>query len=505
MTIRDILNTLCKRRLVIGGFILASLVGGYAGLKLIAPTYEATARLLVRIGQEDIYMPVLASSQFRTPMMAVVREEQLRSESNILVNADLVRRVVEDVTPQVLFPGIDVVHPWYTPKGVMQRLMAVYRAMEDYFIPLSSDRTLNEIAVERFQRDLRADAVKNSNIIEVSLRSKSPDAAVLGVNKLVGYYLNERVRIYRREQSGFFTEQLEALEVQIKETEAAVDAFRVQGQLVDVDKQRNAQIDRLEEVRKQIDEHTVAVAETEQRIQTLREQLAKLPATVRLAGAETANSYAISEISKQLADLRRQEADIAERYSASDPRLDALRQEIAVVGNMLTDLHGTRDASSQLGINPLHARIRDDLMKSESALAGLQQALKRWQALEADALSRLGGFNSQEAEYKKLVQQLEVLRDTRQLYLEKTEETRFVSAQAAAKIGNVSVVNLATAPIRPVSPKLWLVLLGVIAVGVIGGTGLAFVMEFFDDSLHSEAEVRRYLKLPVLATVPDMA
>lgn len=505
MTIRDILNTLCKRRIVIGGFLVAALLGGYAGLKLIAPTYEATARLLVRIGQEDIYMPVLASSQFRTPMMAVVREEQLRSESNILANADLVRRVVDELTPQVLFPGIDVAHPWYTPKGVMQRVMAVYRALEDYFFPLSSDRTLNEMAVERFQRDLRAEAIKNSNIIEVSLRSKSPDAAVLGVNTLVGHYLDERVRIYRREQSGFFTEQLQALEVQIKDTEAAVDAFRVEGQLVDVDKQRNAQLERLDEVRKRIDEHKVAVAETGQRIEALREQLARLPATVRLAGAETSNSYAISEISKQLADLRRQEADIAERYSASDPRLDALRQEIAVVGAMLGDLHKSRDASSQQGINPLHARIRDDLMRSESSLAGLQQALARWQAFEADALSRLGEFNSREAEYKRLVQQLEVLRETRQLYLEKTEETRFVSAQAAAKIGNVSVVNLATTPSRPVSPKLWLVLLGVIAVGLFGGVGLAFVMEFFDDSLHSEAEVRRYLKLPVLATVPEMA
>ncbi|MBW7860640.1 MAG: hypothetical protein H3C33_06025 [Rhodocyclaceae bacterium] len=504
MTMRDILNVLCKRRLIIFGVMAAALVGGFAGLKLIAPTYEATARLLVRIGQEDIYMPVLPSSQFRTPMMAVVREEQLRSETGILSSDKLAREVVEELTPQVLFPGIDVRHPWYTPKGIVQRSADLYRALEDYFFPLSSQRTLGDRAVSRFQRDLRAEAVKNSNIIEVSLRSKSPDAAALGVNALVSRYLDERVRIYRREQSGFFQAQLSELEAQIGRIEGAVETFRSEGRIIDVDKQLTVLMERLEQVREQVDEHGVEIAGTARRIEVLREQLQRVPQTVQLAGAQMANSYAISEISKQLADLRRKEAEIAGRYSASDPRLTALRDEIAVVSEMLADQHRTRDASTQEGINPLHARIRDDLLKSEMALAGLEEARQRWLALEAELQGRLQELNGREAEYKRLVQQLEVLRKTRELYLEKTEETRFTGAQADARIGNVSVVNLAVPNPRPVSPKLWLVIVAVLVAGIIGGVGLAFVSEFFDDSLHSEAEIRRHLKLPVIATVPEL-
>ena len=138
MTLRDLLTTIFKRKWVLLGFFLAALIGGYAGLKLIAPTYEAKARLLVRIGQEDIFMPVLPTSQYRSPVMSVVREEQLYSEAEIISSPKLAQDVVATVTPQVLFPGIDAKHPWYTPKGVMQMLNGFYRWLEDVFFPLTA-------------------------------------------------------------------------------------------------------------------------------------------------------------------------------------------------------------------------------------------------------------------------------------------------------------------------------------------------------------------------------
>lgn len=505
MTIRDILNILFKRKLVVGCFFLAAVVGGYAGLKLLSPTYESTARLLVRIGQEDIYMPALPSSQFRTPMMSVVREEQLHSESSILTSVDLAQKVVAEATPQRLFPGIDVNHPWYTPKGWVQMANNLYKGLEDYFFPLSSDRTLEAQAINRFLKDLNAEAIKTSNIIEVSLRSKVPESAALGVNTLVKQYLSERVRIYQREQAGFFTEQLSQLDTQLATTEKAVDSFRNEKQIVDVDKQRSQQMERLGDIRKNIDGLQVSVGQAESQNQVLRQQLASVPATTQLSGAESANNFSISEMNKQLADLQRKEADIAERFSPTDPRLRSVREEVAVIQRMLKNQETQRYSSSQKGINPLHARLRDDLLQSDALLAGTRQALERWTQLERETLARLNDLNSHEAEYKRLVQQLDVLRNSRQLYLEKTEETRYISAQAAAKIGNVSVVNWGAVNNRPVSPKLWLVLVGVLVVGLFGGVGLAFVVELLDDSLKSDSDVRRYLKLPVIAKVPELA
>lgn len=504
MSTRDILNVLFRRKWVVIGFFVAALAGGYAGLKLIAPTYEATARLIVRIGSEDIYMPVLPTSQFRTPVMSVVREEQLRSESNILTDPDLARKVVTELTPQVLFPGIDTKHPWYTPKGVLQLLAQAYGVVEDYFLPLSSRRTLEDRAIAAFERGIKAEAVKSSNLIEVSMRNKSPDAAALGVNTLIRHYLVERVRIFQREQSTFFAAQLAQLNDQVRGAEAALDRFRAEGDLLDLDKQRTAQVDNLNDVRKRIDENKVARSQLQRRIEVLGQQLAGVPATTQLTGAESSNGMSLGELSKQLAEISRREVDIAQRYTDTDPRLVTLRNERRTVQALLDEQQQPRPVSSEQGINPLHARLRDDLLQAEASLAGLNSAGTNLGALEREIVERLGGFNGQDAGHRQLAQQLQVLRDTRQLYIEKTEEARLSAAQAQAHIGNVAVVSLASPDTRPVSPKLWLVLLGVLVGGLVGGIGLAFGLEFFDDSLRSDDDVQRHLQLPVLARIPDI-
>lgn len=502
MTVRDLLNILFKRKLVILVFFAAALGGGFVGLKFVSPTYEATGRLLLRIGQEDMYMPVLPNSQARMPVMNLVREEQLHSESNILTDPHLARLVVAELTPQVLFPGIDIVHPWYTPKGMLQALAQAYRAVEDYFAPLSSNRTLEDRAVSAFERAFKAEAVKSSNFIEVSMRNKSPQAAALGVNTLIKHYIDERVRIYQREQSSFFTQQLGRIDAQLKITEFKLASFREEGQVLDLDRQRSAQVDNLNDVRKRIDENRVALGQAERRVEVLKTQLSSVSATTQLSGAQASNNLATSELGKQIAEVQRRELEIERYYKPYDPRLASLREERQLLERMLAEQSRPRDVSAQQGINPLHSRIRDDLLQAEAALAGLRQSAGNLPALEREVVDRLGRFNRQDADNQELLQQLKVLRDTRQLYIERTEEARLATEQSAARIGNVSIVSLAEPPTKPVSPKLWLVLLGVLAGGLLGSIGLAFLLEFLDDTLSSDADVRRHLQLPLLARVP---
>src|SRR5690606_21973864 len=145
-------------------------------------------------------------------------------------------------------------------------------------------------------------------------------------NALVTHYLGTRARIYQREQSGFFEQQLAQLQEQLGQAEAVVDRLRSEGQVVDVDRQRAAQLDKLEDARTQTNQLRVALAESDSRIGALRGQLARVPPTIRLSGAESTNSFALSEIGKQLTDLRRREADIGSRFSENDPRLRPLRE-----------------------------------------------------------------------------------------------------------------------------------------------------------------------------------
>jgi len=73
------------------------------------------------------------------------------------------------------------------------------------------------------------------------------------------------------------------------------------------------------------------------------------------------------------------------------------------------------------------------------------------------------------------------------------------------RISNVTVIDKAVPPLRPSEPKKFSDLGLSALVGLMGGLGLAFLLEYFDNTLKTPQQVEHYLRLPNLGVVPDFA
>jgi hypothetical protein len=83
--------------------------------------------------------------------------------------------------------------------------------------------------------------------------------------------------------------------------------------------------------------------------------------------------------------------------------------------------------------------------------------------------------------------------------LQKHEEARIAKA---ATIGNIRIIDLAVTPKAPIKPRVRLnLLLGMVA-GLLLALGMAFFLEFIDDSLKSIEEVERVIRKPVYGIIP---
>jgi capsular polysaccharide biosynthesis protein len=72
------------------------------------------------------------------------------------------------------------------------------------------------------------------------------------------------------------------------------------------------------------------------------------------------------------------------------------------------------------------------------------------------------------------------------------------------RMANVSLIEPARPPLKPVSPRVLLnIVLGVF-LGGFGGLGLACFVEDLDDSLEWTDDVEECLDVPVLASIPEM-
>lgn len=72
------------------------------------------------------------------------------------------------------------------------------------------------------------------------------------------------------------------------------------------------------------------------------------------------------------------------------------------------------------------------------------------------------------------------------------------------KANNISIQDPAEKPIVPVKPKKLLNILISIIVGAFGGLGLAFFMEYLDDTAKTAEDVEKAMKWPFLVNIPDI-
>jgi capsular exopolysaccharide synthesis family protein len=81
-----------------------------------------------------------------------------------------------------------------------------------------------------------------------------------------------------------------------------------------------------------------------------------------------------------------------------------------------------------------------------------------------------------------------------------TKDSR--STLAGFKANNVSIQDPAEKPVRPIKPKKRLNILLAIILGSLGGIGLAFFLEYLDDSVKTVDDVERIAEWPLLGNIP---
>jgi capsular polysaccharide biosynthesis protein len=71
------------------------------------------------------------------------------------------------------------------------------------------------------------------------------------------------------------------------------------------------------------------------------------------------------------------------------------------------------------------------------------------------------------------------------------------------KVDSVSIVDPAEIPDKPIKPKKITNIVIAFVVGLMASIGLAFLLEFMDNSIKTSSDVEKLLGIPVLGIIPD--
>ena len=469
-TPRDIAATFFRRpRLIFFSFILL-LMATMAGF-LLSARYESHFKVLLRRGRFD----AMVSGEPTSPMDVArpdITEEELNSEVELLRDHDLLKQVV-------------------TMAGLISA-----------DTPAADRPAEIEHAARKLERRLDVDALKKSNLIEVSYKDTDPGRAARVLSALCAVYVNTHTNL--QHPSGaieFFDQQTFETEQKLHQSEAELVNFTRTRGVVSAAMERDIALQRLgdaDAAYRQIDQDRV---EAERTITALGDQLKVFPSRSVTLKHWADNPQLLEKLKTHLLDLQLKRTELLTRFEPSYRLVQEVDHEIeqaqaAIAAEALTP---TRDETSDKDPNYEWARM--ELEKAQVHRDALQTR-------EADAMSQVAQLRSlaQQLQASSIDQQ-DLMRtakadeDAYLLYLRKREEARIGDALDQKRILNVAIVEPPVPPALP-NHSIWIYFLLAFGLSLVFTVGTAFGAEYFDPSIRTPDEAHQLLEVPVLAWLP---
>jgi uncharacterized protein involved in exopolysaccharide biosynthesis len=469
-TLRELAATLFRRpRLVAAAFGLV-LVAAVIFV-IFSARYESHFKVLLRRGRYD---PVV-SSQPASPMDFTrpdITEEELNSEVELLRDEDLLKQVVKMAR----------LVPADTPD--------LDRAAE------------TEHAVRKLARRLDVDALKKSNLIQVSYKDTSPERAARILAALSTLYVQRHTNLQRPPgEILFFDQQTAAYEKRLHQSEAELVQFTRARGVVSAALERDIALQKLGEADagyRQIDQDRV---ETERRIASLREQLKSFPSRSVTLKRWADNPEVLEKMKTHLLELQLKRTELLSRFEPSYRLVQEAEQEIAE----------TRTEIAAEALTPVRDETTDKDPNYEWARMEMERAQVQWDGLRArqsaawvqvaSLRTSAQQLQSESVDQQDLMRTAKAEEDNYLLYLHKREEARIGDALDDRRILNVAIVEPPMAAALP-EHSVFLYLALAFGLALAFSVGVAFTTEYFDPTIRTPHEACGVLEVPVLAWLP---
>jgi len=470
--IRTVFYIIRKHKWKILTLFLSTVVTVAVGSLLATPIYLASSRLLVKAGREDIYVSPTAGSP------AVVdrsQSEKINSEIEILRSTGLLVDLVNQIGVERLFNYPDrTLRSWPFFKNSLF-------ANEIKEIPPI------EKVYKSVEESLEVTGVPKSNVIDVSFSWPDPLIAARIVNTLVDLYLVQHVKVHTNPQTyNLLKDQAEKWEEKLRKSEKDLEAFKRRHSITSLPQQKTMLLGKLSEIESQSKQTESEIQETAEMIAILKAQLSGLDQNIQLQQTIDKDSETLAALKAKLVDLE----------------LQGLKEEIYRVKQMIAEEEKKEEVVVVSGKSPIRQNLEGDLLKSKARLEALKAKGKNQKLQIAGYRQDLKTLDGFEKQINELERQVAINETNYKLYLTRFEEARISESMDKQTIANVSVIQPATPPLKPIKPKKRLnVLIGGF-LGLFAGVAMAFLIEFVNPVFRTREDVDQFLGLPVLATLP---
>jgi exopolysaccharide transport family protein len=465
--LRDYLWVMYKRRWTIIVFF-AVLVTAVTVLSFtLTPIYSATAEIIIEKENPNI-LDIKELYAIDT-----TAQDFYQTQYKILESRFIARMVIDKL-------GLrenDEFNPWAGTdgKGIVEALAFWKRSDNNAY----EERQL----IERFINALSIEPVRNTRLARIHFESQDPGLAAQIADTVVEAYIEHTMESKIEAVHGatdYLSRKIEEQRKKLEESELLLQQYKEQYNIISLKEKENITVAKLAELNSDVLKTENARIEAEMRYKQAKE-IAGNPEQIEAIITVVQNPF-INKLKADEANLLNELSELSKKYGEKHPRIITVKEKLkATRENMNSEIIKI--------VNSLKNEYNVALAKEESLKSALEKQKEESQRLSKHAIT-----------YGVLLRDVETNRQMYEILLTRMKEA---GISGGIETTNVRVVDSADVPYEPVKPKKGLNILLAAIVGLFGGTGIAFFIEYLDNAVKTPDDLKRYVGVPYMGPIPN--
>ncbi|MGR8934188.1 MAG: GumC family protein [Gammaproteobacteria bacterium] len=485
ISLQDIFHSLwLRKRLLLTVTGLLTITAALIIYQLV-PRYTASAQLLIGINAAKVVnIEEVVSGDFRSDSAVIAEMEVLKSR-------ELAHRVIDSLH----LDQFEEFNPVLRKPGFLSN-MSIENFLPDAWQEIAKVKTVDDRSEEEktrarlmsltnvFLAKLKISQIQTSRVINVTYESQDPKLAAKIANEIADKYIVGQLQAKfdaTKKATDWLNDQLIELKQKVESSEHAVEQFRREHGLVEVQKNVGLSQQQFTDINSQLIIARASRVEAEAKFRQVEAMLK----TGRDIGsvAEVLNSSLISSLRAQEAEMQRKYSEMQVEYGKKHPSMIQIQAELADIQKKIKS-----------EVQKIAAVLHDNLEVARSRENSLAVSLKQMEA-------KISGNKQDEVQLRTLEREATANRTLFETFLSRFKET--ASTQGIEQ-ADARVISYAEIPLGPSFPNTKRLLASSVIGSLCFGIVLIFGLEMLNPGVRSPEQVQELFKLSTLGIIPKV-
>ncbi|MDY6987206.1 MAG: GumC family protein [Thermodesulfobacteriota bacterium] len=479
----DYLYVVRKRKGVVVAFTAIVVTLAAVVTFTMTPVYKATARMVIDkeskqsplTGEQLDYESYASESLTFQTHFKLIKSRPVLSKVSEVLNLDAMD---QEAPASVVAAFVGNVG-----RNLKKLVLLFQGRSSDPRRPEGEGQDIDPVAL--LEQKIDVEQVRNTRLVLVSAQDQDPAMAQAMANTVCKAYIQYNMDLRLEATQGvlsWLADEMGKMKEKLEESEARFLAFKEREKIFSIVGKQKVHSQKIGEINTSYINTRSSRVDVEARMAELERMLASN------ALVEFPPAFARNEL---LSSLYEEQTLLAIELKKHQQVYKAKHPKIVKITTKLDQLK----KRFRTELEKVLLSLRSEYSVLATREKALEEALEKY---EEDALET----NKKEAQYAILEREVKTNKELYNVMSTKVKESMI--SQGIETV-NIRLAEPAPQPVRPFKPKKTLNILVALIGSLMGGIGLAFFLEYLDQTVKNPEDLERHFGLPVLAVVQDVS